>query len=290
MKHIYFRFLTLILISLFIISCGQKPLEDINFAKGNYKMYFFIPPSDPDFAGENEFQNEFKNFYIEDRTVLEKIKNQVIKEKVTERVASPAIYILRLEKDRVVVDGGILFVETNEILYYKGKYRFDFSELEKFKSSFKKLNSFEINCLTASNTQKFIEFVESSNGFIYGAEKESTSYKDYKGKIDLLTNSSNLNPRESGGWEKIENNIKNDFKELGEIKIIYLSFHSADSLFVSLLLKDDFTSQIPEEYEILSPFTDTVNMPVQVIDIERDKIVNFFKSNDISEYKIKELN
>ena len=275
--------------SLFIISCGQKPLENIDLSEGNYKMYFFYPMQPPNMEEPNEFKAKYKNFYIDDKSALEKIQNQIVQERITEFGASLNIYILRLEKDGEVVDGGILGIEANEFMYYNGRYIFDFSELEELNKYFKKLNSFEVNCITASHTQDFIEYVENSDGFIYGSDNEQTSFKGFKGKIDLVTQVSKLTVEEFKGWKQVEKIIVDDFDKIGETKINYAS-QVGDSIYLSLLLKDDYTSKIPEKYEIIKPFSDTINVPLQVINIDKDRILNFFGNNDITKYEIKDLN
>jgi hypothetical protein len=287
MKYRYIKICGLILISHLIISCGKKPLECIDFTDGNYKMFFFYQTMPPSMIEPNEFKDKYKQFYIDDNATLETIKSTVTQGKVRNYGHSMVIYILRLEKDGKFVDGGILGIESNVFYYYNGVYKFDFNELEKLNNYFKKLNSFEVNCITASHTNDFIEFVEKSSGYIYGSEFEKMSLKGIKGKIDLTTTISRLSLEKFEDWSQVEKILLNDIEKIGIIKSSHLV---GDSIFLTLLLKDYSIAKIPEKYEVVKPFSDTINAPLQVINNDLESLVTFFEINNITEFEIKDLN
>ncbi len=289
MKIKVLQILKFILASILLVSCGSKPLSKIDFSKGDYKLYFITIPGNLSLHETSEFQKKYKNFYINDNTTLEKIKNQIIHERTTGKQSSNSFYGLRLMQGKVLIDGSILDLENNEILYHNGKYKFDINEFERLKDNFKKLNSFEVNCITITNNKAFFEYVKNSNGFINtNSDKKDNPIDNYNGKIDLLTDTSIISIEKD--WELLKKEITSDFDNISKIEIVNFLYNGGDSVFITLLCETDFTSKLPEGYKIISKFTDTLNLPLQVYNLEKTEIINFFQTRGISEYELKDLN
>jgi len=288
MKTPNIHIIGLILIVLIFSFCA-KPLSKVKFSKGEYKLYFVVLPG---ISSENEivdFQVEHKNFYIDNNSVLEKIKNQIILEKTYGKRSSNSFYILKLLHDNEFIDGGILDLENNEILYHNGKYKFDIETFQNYKSDFKKLSAFEVNCVTIQNINTFITFVEKSKGFAnINSDNLQNPLISYIGKIDLISDTSII--AIENGWEYNKAKISSHFENLGKIDIIGFKYHGGDSIYITLLCENDISSKLPKGYKIIRPFTDTINIPIQVYDLEKTEITRFLDKRGIIEYEIKNLN
>jgi len=281
-----------IIVSLTFCSCANKPLSKIDFSKGDYKLFFFYQPIDSALTSPtkkiHEFQKNYGNFYITDKNALEIIKVKVIQDKALENKPSNSFYMLRLVCNGKVVDGGILDLENNEIINSDGKYKFDFNELEKLHNSFNKLNSFEVNCPTISNTNKLIQLVENKNGFIYfGTQDGENPIKGFLGKIDLITDVKQSDF--SSDFEKTKKEFEADFKEIGKVKFFDGLYEGGDSMKISMLWEKDFTSKLPRKYRVLKAYSDSINFPINIYDIEKRELIEFFDNEKLRDYKIKEL-
>ncbi len=289
MKTRKIYFVILIAISLLTVSFVEKPLSEIDFSNGDYKLYCYVIPGTINSQEFNDFHFENKNFYIDDKSTLEKIKNSIIGEKSDTQKPYGYLYALQLVLNGEIIDGGAIDTDNKEIIYYNGKYKFDLKEFTKFKGNFKRLDSYEVNCVTISNTKHFLKFVENSTGFIFKNYKEEENpLIRFNGKIDLKSDTSNADFRI--GWEMFQNKFSSDFSDIGEITILHSDYNGGDSINVTMLWKSDYSSRLPKGYRIINQYTDTLNLPIQVYDISKEKIIDFFKNNGIQGFTIKDLN
>jgi len=290
MNHRNKKYIGLVLISLFLISCGGKPLSKIDFTKGDYKLYFYSLPGQDNGQDTNSFFVKHNNFYITDNSILKNIKEDVIIEKSNRKTSYNFLYALRLVQDGEIIDGGILDVVNGEILYHNGKYEFDLRQFEKHIDGLEVLNSFEVNCVTISNTKKFFDFVDDSgDGFIFtNSEDGENPIIKFNGIVDLITDTTNVDF--SSGYDGFQKRFVSDFKDLGDIAILSSNFGGGDSITLTMLWEKDYTSNLPTGYRITKQYNDTIDLPLQVYDIKKEGIISFFLENRIEGYEIIDLN
>lgn len=291
MKRLIIAFGTII-ISLTLCSCTNKPLNKIDFSEGEYKLYFFYAPIDSRLDSSTreitEFQKKYGNFYITDKDVLENIKGKIIQDRALENNFSNSFYVVRLICNGKVVDGGILDLENREIIYLKGKYKFDIKALERFHNKFNKLNSFEVSSPTISNSKRLIKLVEKNNGFIYFSTQDGTNpFEGYMGKIELITAIEQNDLLKDPELNKKE--YEADFKKFGKAKFFESHYEGGDSIKISMLWEKDFTFKLPKKYKVFKAYSDSIYFPLYIYDIDREKIVEFFDKEKVKDYKIREL-
>ena len=284
----------IIILSLFSIifsSCENKPFQGIKYGDDSYKLYCFAIPFDSSYHRINHFYEDYKNFYITDTKSLEILSNEILGDKTFEQTSSNSLYAFRLVKDKEIIDGGIMDAENGKFFYINSKYEFDIDKFKQQKNYFNKLNSFKINTKTISNAKKFLGFVEQTNGFIYNYTKDGKNpIIGFNGKTEVLTDTSTINMNFTNGWEDIENQIKHDFKNVGKIRILNASYLGGDTITFSLLTEKDFSNQLPSGYKIQKAFSDSIDLPILLYDVEKSKIVEFFEKNGIMDYEIEDLN
>ena len=81
-----------------------------------------------------------------------------------------------------------------------------------------------------------------------------------------------------------------NFKSIGKVKVLDFSFRGGDTITFSLLTEKDFSKQIPVGYNIQKAFTDSLNIPILLYDLEESKIIEFFERNRIMDYEVENLN
>ena len=271
-----------------LISCENKPLVNANLADGEYKLYFIIPPGNQTMRKTIDFHEKYGSFYISNPNKLEILQKEIIQNKTSGRTSSNSYYFLRLTNDKKFVDGGVIDLENHEFLYHNGKYDFDVDELEKLHEDFIPLNSFQVDCRTITNSNKFFEFMLESSGFIYNIGNDKNPLAKFKGKVGLKTGAQGIDF--SGGIENIQNKFRKDFENLGEILFLETSYQGGDSISLSMLWQEDFSNRLPDGYRIIKPFSDTINLPIFVYDIDKTEIRNFFENERIKDFIIRDLN
>ncbi len=280
-----------IIILIGVYSCNSRPFDKTDFTENEIKLYCYSIPHDTLFHEPNQFRERFPNFYIDDEITLRLIKEEVIKEKSNKQQHASNFIIFRLEDEKEIVDGGILDIDNGEYLYHNGKYNFDLEKFKSFQNKFKKLDAYEINCKTISNTKKLLDFVDKNDGFNYNnTKKEKHPILYFNGKVELLSDKSSLDLENTNGWKDIEKHIIDDFRKLGKIKIKHYSALSPDSIFITILVQQDISNSLPVGYKLFKNYTDTTDVPVRVYDISENQIVDFFEQNSIKDYEIKDLN
>ena len=283
------NYIGLIVISVFFLSCNRNPLSKVDFSKEGYKMYFYAYPDKDNKQNYNSFYSKYKNFYISDNSILENIKKNIILKKYDIKTINNSLYAVKLIQNGKVLDVAVLDVVNGMILSYSGNYKFDIKKLEKYNSSFKTLNSYQVNCVTISNIKKFITFIESSNGFIFlNSEDDKNPFVKFNGVVKLKTDTSNVDF--SKGSEIFKNRFISDFKKLGDIAIISSKYNGKDSINLTMLWENDYTLNMPTGYRLTKQYTDTFDFPLYVYDIKEKEILSFFKDLGINGYTVTNLN
>lgn len=283
------RNIKLVLLAIIFIACKEKPLSRIDFNKGEYKLFFYTQPTDTLIEGNYEFYRKYKNFYITDKQVIETIIKNVIQDKST--IINDNFnfhYVMRLIKDGEDIDGGIISLENQVIYYKKGKYGFNLVELEKLNNHFIELKSLEVNCYTIENINKTLKFIESKKGFTYGnTDAMKKQFNEFNGTVILSVDKDKIN--QINDFIVIERRIFQDFKKQGKIKLLTLSYKGGNEILIELLWENDFSKRLPDGYKVIKKYSDSINMPLLVFNLEKEVLQKFFANNGISDYRINEF-
>jgi len=265
-------------------SANDKPFSGIDFSKGEYKLFFYVPPGDPNAFDYSGFQKEYKNFYITDKEALTKIKESLITEKASSYNFSGSLYIVSLTQDNEIIDGGFIDIEDHIFLSDNGEFHIDSTVLSSLSNYFIPLLSYEVTCKTISISNMLFDFIENSKGFNYTYNDERKNpLLDYTGYVELFTIKENFDV------DKLQKQIEKDFKGVGKTQVIGLSYNGKDSLSVEMLWENNFSKNLPDGYKIIKSFTDSIDLPLPVYNVEKSQIIEFFSEEDITEYEIKEM-
>lgn len=288
-------FIVLILaMALYLVSYFKKPFSGENFSKGQYILYCYSIPHYISSGKEKSNRFKFNSFFIDNADALEKIKNEVVQDMDIERTSSNDLYALTLLKEGKNVDGGILDIENNVILYYNGKYKFNTQAFLKLEKYFNLLEAYKVNCVTYENTNKFVAFVKKSNGFMYDAlgDGEYPTY-GYNGVIKLFADTTVLSSNSYYGMKilaYIQKQIDRDYKGIADVKVSSYSYYGNDTVNISLLCKEDISDKLPDGYKIAQPYTNKIDVPIYVYNLSKKQLIDFFDKSGITGYKIVDLN
>lgn len=281
-----------LIISLNFCSCGNKPFSKYDFSKGEYKLYFCYQANDYDLVPGTfktpEFVEKFGNFYITDKNTLEFIQQNAIKDEVIVSNPLNSFYSLRLTCNGKAIDGAILDIDNKEIVTENGKYKFNLTELEKFDSQFKKLNSYKVYCPSISCINKLTSFVNSKHGFIYyGIQGERNPFREFSGKIDLITlvNQNDF----SGGYKKIRKQFESELNKIGKGQIFNFEYDGGDTLKISRLWDKDYTTNLPDRFRVTKAYSDSIDFPIAAYDIEKSDLIEFFVNEKVKSYTVEDL-
>jgi len=282
------RLLKILTLTVIIVSCKEKPLSKTDFNKGDYKLFFYTQPTDTLFAGKNEFYKKYKNFYITDKQAIETIKNNVIQDESNKKNDLSFPYVMRLLKDGKDIDGGIISIESKEIYYHKGKFGFNLDEFEKLNNHFIELNSLEVKCFTINDLRKTLDFIESVDGLTYGNfDSVKNHFKEFNGTVVLSLDKEKIN--QSNDFNIIESRISQDFKKQGKVKLLSSSYKGGNEILIELLWENDFSKKLPDGYKVIKNYSDSIDMPLLVYNVEKDVLQRFFENNEVSDYIINEF-
>ena len=103
-----------LLISL-IISCNNRPMNEVNFDSPGFKMYFMNYEKFSDKTEICDFQLRYKNFYIDDLDLLNQIKNEIILNETNKNISTNCFYIVQLVNNGEIEFGCALDIENNII-------------------------------------------------------------------------------------------------------------------------------------------------------------------------------
>ena len=283
------KILTIIVIFLTTItlsSCTQKKMEYVDFEK-SYKMYFIDVHYQNIKHSECNFIETYKNFYIDEHAFLDILKNELILEK-SKIKGTDCLYAVTILQENEITFGAFLDMEHG-IINASNIYDFDIEKFLANKEKFKKLEAFEVNCYSLSKTKKLINDIENAGGYIFGyTGNEEPNVFSYLGRMKLLVAPSLIEPNME--YEKIKKRLVGKFSKLDEIDII--SYHNIqeDSITIEILCNKNFSSQMPEGFQVLEPFTDSINLPFAVYDMSNLKIRQTAKKLNIINLEIKDLN
>lgn len=277
----------LIIATLLLSSCSERKMQSVDFEK-SYKMYFIDVFHQKEKFSRCDFIKSNQNFYIDQKDFLEIFENRLIQDK-SKFINSDCIYSITVIQDSEIKFGAFLNVEDGKLKTTES-YNFDMEQLITHKAKFKKLEAFEINCYSLSNTSKLINEMEKEGGYIFGVTGENKNdWFSYKGKMKLLVEPSLIetNLPDSLMMKRFEEK----FSQLDKIKVIsYLKWSKGDSITIELLCNRDFSSNIPQGFEILEHYTDSINLPFTVYYLPESLIKKIADKSKVYNIAIKDLN
>ncbi len=271
----------LILLLITFSSCQKKPMNDIDFETKNYKLYFLRVNEDSNRLKENAFIRQHSNFYIDDIKILNKIKNNFIKDESEMKTNFKSDYDLYLfdDNNNQIFSGKI---DLNNGLLYNSERYYDFSSEITIlpEISFKPIEKFRIDINSIKNGKKLVKLIEDNNGFSTINVLNNIIGTPYNGMTILKAKKDYLETREIN--QKVIEKVKNDLKGLGKVKVA-VSFCNAQDYCKFHVYSEKLNSDtIPREYDIIKPLSDSiVNMPLIVYNISMDKLKKIMEKNNI---------
>ena len=270
--------LLIIIYSLFTASCNKKIqlFKDIKISR-NSKLYFYNVPEDNS-KKENQFKQKYKNFYIDNRVVLKQIKNEWVLKKAKNYAQLNSFYRISWLEENKILGGGLLVLNGNEIFTASYPLEFEIEMLEKYSYSFKHLEAYKLKCNNIINARLLYEALNNKSYFtsIFLNDNNKNPLYLYDGFTALL-----LPYKKGSGIKKTEKLVRNDFKKIGNTKII--RFHASlkkDSVEIDVYSKTDISTLIPKKYTIAKNFTILKDINFSVFGInkkELDEIITNLK-------------
>ena len=183
--------------------------------------------------------------------------------------------------------GGMLDV-SNSIVMTSDFYHFDLNRFNQYKKKFKRLNSFAINCYSIKQTKTLLKAFETLGGFFTGYSQlvDKTIHK-YNGRTKVLIQPIEINQAHetSDGRDYIKKILA-----VGDIEIMSFSSVENDSLAVEVLSMKDISENLPKGIKIIESYTDSIDLPFNVYDIEKSLIDMILQKNSIQNYSLIDLN
>jgi len=263
----------IILSSFYIISCNHKiqPLKDIDI-NGKSKLYFYnIPPAkNQEKQYQNEFKQKHKNFFIDNQSVLNQIKDEWKLEKSKNHVPLKSYYRINLLEGNKILWGAILNLNGNEMFTSTYSLEFEIEKIEKYSNSFKYLETYTVKCNNIINARLLYKELNNNEYFvgIFENENKENPLYLYDGSTSLL-----LSYEKGVDFKAIEKLVQKDFKKIDNTKIarFYASIKK-DSIEIDVYSKKDISNLIPEKYTIIKDFTILKNINFSVFGIERKEL------------------
>jgi len=259
----------------------NNPYEDINFNSGDYKLYF-IGIDNRYNIDTSEFKKEHPNFYIDNIETLNKLKEIFFTKPAENGHVNISYDLVIIAKDGNTYFGGWIDLKNNKIRYSE-TYNLDLKRLNEFHHDFKELNSNHIKVKSILAAKKLVETLEKHGGYIYGfTNNPNETMLDYDGVIKLLTDSTQINNNHQRS-ELLRKQINQRFSKYGRFMLGKVSFIKQDSIELQLYCDSNFSTNIGKTFQILEPFSDSVDISFKVYGLSKESIIEKVKSIGIEE-------
>ena len=275
------RYNIIILLTI-ILGCnpGDNPYKDIDFQSGNYRLFFIGMDNDVRVA-TSEFKEQYPNFYIDNIEALSQIRDIFFNNPIDKSHIGISYEILIVDEENKTYFGGWLDIENYKMRYSK-TYNLDFERFYQYRSEFKELSTNNIKIKSIGTARKLVNQLEKSGGYVYGfTNNPNGTILDFDGSIKVLTNSTQIDNHQSG--EQVREQIMRQFSKYGRFKLGELSFMKQDSFELQFYCDSNFYDNIKGKYQIIIPFTDSIDYSFKVFDLHRDEIVEIVKAIGIEE-------
>jgi len=260
-------------------------MKVVDFGSTDSKMYFIPLDQLSETRDTNDFINKYRNFYIDDTSFLKIFSDELIGEK-TQRQRSNCRYAFQLVQDSIMKFGGILDIR-NGIILTSDFYHFDLNRFNQHKDKFKRLDSYEINCYSIKQTKTLLKAFENHGGLISGYSRlVDKSFHNYYGRTKVMMEPIQIKFDESLDSRDL---IKKKL-DIDDIEIMSFLMGENDSLEVQVLSVSDFSDNLPKEIKVIESYTDSIDLPFNVYDLEKSVIDMIIQKNSINDYKLTDLN
>lgn len=295
MKQSFKILFEVLLVTLIIISCNKNPIvnnknmDNVDLTSNRLKMYFIKVNTND--VNQCSFIKEYKNFYIDKSEIIKIFRDKLTKNE-TERLPllSKCSYMIQILQDGVIKYGAMLDILNKKIAGSKN-FDFDLNEFEKYKDNFKKLESYEIRFNSLKTMNIIMNGIKELGGFLPGIsdiKKEDFSILNCKGRILLLADSNYIITRLNR--KDIIEKFMNDFKGIGNIKLMSYYPSERDSFTFEILCEKDITKSIPAKFKIIEPFNDSIDLTFDIYDIKGEKIEEIIYNKGYNDIVLIDLN
>jgi hypothetical protein len=271
---------------LLVSACKDPSIKDIDFSKGNYSLYFIDPvylSGDSASLNKCEFQKEYRIFKIQDTNVLKHFQNDYIKkpDKGFVQRENSCFYVLELIKERKIEWGGFIDWQNKIISNQSEKFSLDIDKFKNDSLSFILVPSYKIKIHELQVARKLYNLLVESGSYIYGIQYlEENPLFSYNGELVLKTDTTKLPMNRE--HEEIENEILNDFKGLGKIKISRFYFNiDTPEITINIHSESNISNSIPKKYRIHKAYRSLENAELNAIDIDELKLTELIEKNEL---------
>lgn len=289
MKTSHNTFLIIIFFIIVVSSCSTHQMNNVDFDSTDTKMYFIDIKSDYGNFDSCNFIEKYKNFYIDDLTLIQTFNKELRKDVSRMNYSNTSCYyVLQIIQKGEIKYGAYLDIKNKQLIE-SSNYKFDLDKFESFSDKYIKLDAYKINCNSLKQIKILASEFETSGAYIYEHEyfKENRIF-DFNGVISLTcTDSNHGNLME---WDEIEKSIKKDFKNIDHVGIFSYSSTKSDSVKIDLFCTKDISKILPLGYQIVENYTDTINLPFRVYDLSEKEINKIIKKNNLRSIEIVDLN
>ncbi len=256
-------------------------MHDIDFETKDHKLYFLRVNEDSNELKENAFLRQHSNFYIDDIGILNKIKNEYIKDESEIKTNFKSDYELYLfDANNNEVFNGKLDLDNGLLYHSKKYYNFNAAMTTLPEQSFNPVEKIRIDVNSIKNGKKLVQLIEDTNGFCTGAYLINTTGAPYHGMTILKAKKDYLGAREIN--QEVIEKVENDLKVLGEVKVAVSFCNTADYCEFYVYSEKLDSAAIPSDYDIIKPLSDAViNMPLMVYNISMDQLKTIMEKNNM---------
>lgn len=271
----------LILVLITLSACQRKPMSNLDFESQNHKLFFVRAHDDGSRLTQNVFLKQHSHFYIDDIDILNKIKNDFIKEESETKEDFIPDYNLYLFDDtnKEVFNGKIDLI--NGLLHHNDRY-YDFKSGITIipEVSFKPVEKFKIDMNSIRNGRKLVKLIEDNHGFSKVNDLNNIIGTPYNGMTILQAKKDYLETHETN--QRVIEKVENDLKGLGEVKVA-VSYCNTPEYCTFYVYSEKLNSDaIPSEYEIIKPLSDSlVNRSLFVYNISGEQLNMIMDENHI---------
>ena len=267
------RVLPILFLALILASCQEKPLENKDFESKSYKLFFMgIQPESEKFKNEY-FLNSHPDFYIDNKEILENIKDNLTENKKANIRLFQADYSLAIVEEGFGSETIGTVDVSRKLINISGKLYTLSQELSLTPEiHLKPLEKSSINLSSLKKSRKLLHLIAANNGAISARPGSLYNITNYNGMAIIKARKDYLGNSEIN--QKTIEKVKNDLKDLGQI-FISASFCN-DETYCTFYIYSKKINQdaIPNEYEILKPLSDSFEDKILVHTVSLDNLKN----------------
>lgn len=272
-------FIALVIITM--VSCKSSSFfEEVDFNEGDKLVFeylnddYIIPDND------HEFHKKHGHFYISDINTLNYFK-ELVKEKTRRPFEnSGSAYMIKvIGKDKNYFLG--MYDLKKEVMFSDSYYKVRVEDVEKLSDKFIAIEKYKISFKTFPSLKKGIELLKENNFDVLNYEQiKESGIAEYVGITRVRTTRKEFSNRQS--IESIMHKIKSDFAKV-DFKFDLLNIYAnTDSIQFEIASNNCIKESIPEKYEIIKPFGETIDfLGIKAYNIDNVDLKALFEKNNI---------